>query len=221
MNYNMHSMEKTLTELHDMLKQAEQTLKDEGKHDMLMIKRGKPFKFSGKKKKGFKGKGKKKTFPPKSKATKDNKEKKVASSKSDSECFYCKKKGHWKRDCLKFKEDKKNGTVASESGIFVINFNFTSLTSWVLDTGCGSHLCSNSQGLRNARRLEKGEIELRVGNGARIGAVSVGTLSLSLPTGLVLELDNVYYVPNITKNIISISALDAKGFEFRVKDQSC
>ena len=89
MNYNMHSMEKTLTELRGMLKQAEQTLKDEGKHDMLMIKKGKPFKRAGKKKKGFKGKGKK-NFPPKPKATKDNKEKKVASSKSDSECFYCK-----------------------------------------------------------------------------------------------------------------------------------
>ena len=44
---------------------------------------------------------------------------------------------------------------------------------------------------------------------------------MSLPTGLVLELDNVYYVPNITKNIISISALDAKGFEFRVKNKEC
>ncbi|XP_021718836.1 putative DNA helicase INO80 [Chenopodium quinoa] len=27
--------------------------------------------------------------------------------------FYYKKKGHWKRDCLKFKEDKKNDTIAS------------------------------------------------------------------------------------------------------------
>ena len=143
------------------------------------------------------------------------------SSKYDSECFYCKKKGHWKRDCLKFKEDKKNGTVTSESGIFVIDLNFTSSTSWVLDTGCGLHLCSNSQGLRNIRKLAKGEVELRVGNGARIAAVSVRTLNLSVPSGLVLELESCYYVPNITKNFISISTLDAKGFEFRVKNNEC
>ncbi|XP_021746042.1 uncharacterized protein LOC110711914 [Chenopodium quinoa] len=42
MTYNMRSMEKTLTKLHNMLKQAEKTLKDEGKHDMLMAKKGKP-----------------------------------------------------------------------------------------------------------------------------------------------------------------------------------
>ena len=62
MNYNIHSMEKTFTELHGMLKQAEQTHKDEGKHDMLMIKKGKPFTFSSKKKKGFMGKDKKKNL---------------------------------------------------------------------------------------------------------------------------------------------------------------
>ena len=125
MNYNMHSMEKTLTELHGMLKKAEQTLKDVGKHDMLMVRKGKPFKRAGKKK-SFKGK--KKKFPPKSKSAKGSKDKKAASSKSDSECFYCKKKGHWKRDCLKFKEDKKNDNVASSSGIFVIDLNFASKT---------------------------------------------------------------------------------------------
>ena len=38
---------------------------------------------------------------------------------------------------------------------------------------------------------------------------------------LVLELEICYHVPNFTKNIISISALDAKGFEFRVKDNEC
>ncbi|XP_021722469.1 uncharacterized protein LOC110689959 [Chenopodium quinoa] len=49
MDYNMQNMEKTLTELHKMLKQAEKTLKYEGKHDVLMVKKGKPFKRSGKK----------------------------------------------------------------------------------------------------------------------------------------------------------------------------
>ncbi|XP_021714900.1 uncharacterized protein LOC110682870 [Chenopodium quinoa] len=185
-------------------------LKNEGKHDMLMVKKGKPFKRSGKKK-GYKGKGKK-TFSPKPKATKGDKKKKIVSFPSDSECFYCKKKGHWKRYCLKLKEDKKNDTVASRSSIYVIDLNIARNASWVFDTKCGSHLCSNSQGLRKSRNLAKGQVQLQVNNGARIAAVSVGTLGLSLPSGLFLELDECYHVPNITKNSISISALDAKGF---------
>ncbi|XP_021759451.1 uncharacterized protein LOC110724336 [Chenopodium quinoa] len=37
MNNIMHNMEKTLIELHGMLKQAEKMLKDEGKYNMLMV----------------------------------------------------------------------------------------------------------------------------------------------------------------------------------------
>ena len=46
-------------------------------------------------------------------------------------------------------------------------------TSWVLDTGCGSRICSNVQGLRNRKTLAKGEVDLRVGNGARVAALAI------------------------------------------------
>ena len=115
----------------------------------------------------------------------------------------------------------KNGNIASPSGMYVIHCNLANSTSWVLDTGCGSHLCSNSQGLRRSRKLDKGEMDLRVGNGARIAALAVGSYFISLPSGFVLELENCYYVPSITRNIISISSLDSKGFSFQFKDNSC
>ena len=90
-------------------------------------------------------------------------------------------------------------------------------TSWVFDTGCVSHITSNVQGLRKSRTLAKGEVELRVGNGARVVAVVVGTYSLPLPSGLILELNNCYYVPAIIKNIISIPVLDNEGFSFTIE----
>ena len=68
-------------------------------------------------------------------------------------------------------------------------------SSWVLDTGCGSHICVNVQGLIRSRALTKGEVDLRVGNGARVAALAVGTYTLVLPSGLNLELNNCYYVP--------------------------
>ena len=84
--------------------------------------------------------------------------------------------------------------------------------SWVLDTGCGSHICTSVQGLHKRRNLAKGDVDLRVGNGARVATLAVGTYVLSLPSGLVLELENCYFVPVLTKNIISVSCLDKKGF---------
>ena len=59
--------------------------------------------------------------------------------------------------------------------MYVIHCNLANSTSWVLDTGCGSHLCSNPQGLRRSRKLDKDEMDLRVGNGARIVVLAVGS----------------------------------------------
>ena len=118
-------------------------------------------------------------------------------------------------------EELKKGSQTSASGIYVIEVNLSTSTSWVLDTGCGSHICVNVQELKRSRSLAKGEVDLRVGNGAKVAALAVGTYILNLPTGLVLELDNCYYVPSITKNIISISCLDKKGFSFIIKDNCC
>ncbi|KAK8597308.1 hypothetical protein V6N13_001930 [Hibiscus sabdariffa] len=47
-----------------------------------------------------------------------------------------------------------------------------------------------SQGLHMRRNLAKGDMDLRVGNGARVVALALGTYVLSLPSGLVLNLEN-------------------------------
>ena len=66
------------------------------------------------------------------------------------------------------------------------------------------------QGLRNGRRLNKGELNLHVGNGARVDALVVGTYVLNLPSRLLLNLDDHYYIPTLTKNIIFVLILTRK-----------
>ncbi|WP_248786455.1 hypothetical protein, partial [Escherichia coli] len=63
----------------------------------------------------------------------------------EGECFHCKQLGHWKRNCKLYLEElaKEKGSKTSTSGIFVIEANFSTSSSWVLDTGCGSHICAN------------------------------------------------------------------------------
>ncbi len=41
-----------------------------------------------------------------------------------------------------------------------------------------------------------------MGNGAKVVVLAIGVYSLTLPTGLMLELENCYYVPTISRNII-------------------
>jgi hypothetical protein len=55
-----------------------------------------------------------------------------------------------------------------------INFAISSSNSWVMDSGAGAHICSNMQALKRSRRLEKGEMQLKFGNGALVAAIAVG-----------------------------------------------
>ncbi|KAG8492989.1 hypothetical protein CXB51_012658 [Gossypium anomalum] len=46
------------------------------------------------------------------------------------------------------------------------------------------------QGLQRSRTLARGDVDLRVGNGARVAALAMGTYTLSLPSGLGLILED-------------------------------
>ena len=222
MNFNMHSLDKTLTELHGMLKTAEQNIVKKGKNNVLMVQRGKGFKRSGngKGKSNAQGKGK---APVKNWNNKKPNPEPKPNPQGEMLCFHCNEKGHWKRNCKKYLEDKKKGIAPTSSGTYVIEVNVTSAssTSWVLDTGSASHICANVQGLKRSRKLAKGEVDLRVGNRAKVAALAVGTFEIPLPSGLILGLNNCYYVPAFSRNIISISLLDEEGFEFNFKNKGC
>ena len=82
---------------------------------------------------------------------------------------------------------KKVSNDPSTSGMFVIEVNNVSHNNqWVLDTGCGSHICTNVQKLRDNRQLNKGDLDLRVGNKVRVVALAIGTYILTLSSGLIL-----------------------------------
>ena len=136
-------------------------------------------------KKGSKNKKKRKITKQKGGVAK----KKVKETSSKGTCFHCGKEGHWKRNCKAYMESKKKVACDAppSSGIYVIEVNTVSYGNlWVLDTGYGSHICTDMQGLRDSRKLTKGESYLQVGNGARFAVVSIGTYVLNLPSGFFL-----------------------------------
>jgi hypothetical protein len=215
MNYNMQNMNKTLPELFSMLKSAEVEIKKE--HQVLLVNKTTKFKKGKSKQKGhFKKGGKKVTTPTK---------KTKAGPKPDTECFYCKGEGHWKRNCPKYLADLKNGNIKKKgiSDIHVIDVYLTSTRSsaWVFDTGSVAHICNSKQVLQNKRKLAKNEVTMRVGNGSKVDVIAVGTLPLHLPSGLVLYLNNCYLVPALSMNIISGSCLLRDGYLFKSENNGC
>ena len=75
-----------------------------------------------------------------------------ARPKPETECFYCKGNGHWKRNYPKYLVDKKDGKV--NKGISDIHVNDLYLTSvhsspWVFDTGSFANISNSKQELQN------------------------------------------------------------------------
>jgi hypothetical protein len=89
--------------------------------------------------------------------------------------------------------------------IHVIDVYLTSARSraWAFDTGSVAHICNSQQGFLNKRRMAKDEVTMRVRNDYKVDVVVVGTLQLSLPSGLILILKKCYFVPALSMNIIS------------------
>jgi hypothetical protein len=147
-----------------------------------------------------------------------------AKDSSTFDCFCCQNKGHWKRNCPKYLEVVMTENIFknSTSDIFIVEVNVvTSIHDWVLDTGSCAHICSNMEALKNRRKLRNKEIQLRVGNSAQVTAVIVESIELYLPSRLIMELENVYFVPSISRNIISISCQKMNDFSFVIKDNGC
>ncbi|GJX06750.1 retrotransposon protein, putative, ty1-copia subclass [Tanacetum coccineum] len=191
-NYNMHSMRKTVNELHAMLKLHEETLpKKVAAPALHAIRAGKVQKNKNKKPskaaKGVQGKGKGKkayanaepSYAPKPKIhpppKKDNPAK-------DAICHHCGEVGHWRRNCPTYLTEllkKKNlAQGASTLGIFTIELYCFPTTSWVYDTGCGTHICNTTQGLRGSKKLNPGALSLYTGNGQREAVEAIGNYHL-------------------------------------------
>ena len=140
---------------------------------------------------------------------------------AENECFHCHEFGHRKMNCKVYLAAKK-----SRKGTFVIHITDIFLAdsyvnSWVFDTGSVAHICNSMQGLIRSRSVERGEVDFRVGNNARVAALAVGTMQLHLPSGFILELNNCYFVPSLSRNIISPSCLMKDGYSFASENNGC
>ncbi|KAK2999886.1 hypothetical protein RJ639_023052 [Escallonia herrerae] len=69
------------------------------------------------------------------------------------------------------------------------------------------------------KKLNKRDRNVLVGNGEKAQVEDVGTLRLVLESGFNLDLVDTVYVLSMTRNLISISRLDAYGYSFKFENK--
>ena len=202
-SYNTHKDKWSINELMTMCVQEEgRLLMEQGESAMLVTQR------KGKKGKPQVSQKGKQQIPPKSDIKKDEK------------CFFCKKKGHVKKKCLKFQnwlEKKGNPTsfVCYESNMVNVNTN-----TWWIDSGSTIHISNSLQGMQNLRKPVTSEQFILSGNKMGSHVEAIGTCYLTLNSGFVLELQKTFYVPSFSRNLISVSRLVPFGYSFHFSETS-
>ncbi|GJW29671.1 zinc finger, CCHC-type containing protein [Tanacetum coccineum] len=104
---------------------------------------------------------------------------------------------------------KKLSQGASTSGIFTIELYSFPSKSWIYDTGCGTHICITTQGLRGSRKLKPGALSpVRLADGHRHRLTAIGTYHLRAPSGLLL-LEQLSYAPSSLKTLLLLWQLSS------------
>ncbi|KAL4554376.1 hypothetical protein LXL04_039515 [Taraxacum kok-saghyz] len=124
LTYHMHSVEKTVMELYNMLQTVEAGIKKTGIESSSVTPVLAIQNHGDKKRKHRNPKWKGKALAgPSHGGGNGNSSVQAVNDQKEAVCFYCSVKGHWKRSCPKYLQDLKDGKVnatGSSSGAYMI-----------------------------------------------------------------------------------------------------
>ncbi|CAL2233266.1 unnamed protein product [Prunus armeniaca] len=121
------------------------------------------------------------------------------------ECAFCRQKGHWKKDYhkLKNKEKEKAGFEAN-----IVKFGDDDFEFALASSSADDHS-------KSFQELD-GRVVL-MGNNNACKTQGIGKIHLKMHDGIVRELSDVRYVPDMKKNLISLGTLESKGLKITME----
>lgn len=167
-------------------------------------------------------------------------------SKEESICFYCKKAGHFKKDCYAYRRKQKErnygfghsdsgqvnvaadcaeeviGFLVSEQKMFGAIHDAKSSSGWLLDSGATSHMTRDYSHLVNPKELEV-PVRVRLANGDEDYATAIGDINLNLYVNNRFKsvvLFDVLYIKGLTANLVSVRKAVQRNLKVTFEDRS-
>jgi hypothetical protein len=147
-------------------------------------------------------------------------------------CNYCKKPGHWIRDCKKRKAANERKAAAHHDGrnealigeaLSTVQDSEKSSEIWYLDSGATDHMSNQRRWFQNFKHYQEPKF-VRIGNGKLIPAIGSGNVDILAYNGeswIPKFLSDVLYVPDLTYNLFSLGATLDKGIQYQSDDRTC
>lgn len=138
-------------------------------------------------------------------------------------CFKCGKRGHLKMDCRSEKQSSEAQIATSSkenySVCFMASFGKTGRINnesvWILDSGSSDHLINeeffnNSYILNSPLKINVAKEDQSM-NATKVG--SVKAISKVESEKIAIDIKQVYYVPDLRNNLLSVKSLTRSGIE--------
>ncbi|XP_042756658.2 retrovirus-related Pol polyprotein from transposon TNT 1-94 [Lactuca sativa] len=164
--------------------------------------------------------------------------------KSDIQCYNCQEFGHYAAECKNprkernyesnlIQEDNEPALLLSsleakeEAGEVFLNEenvnpklrsngdSASDSNMWYLDTGASNHMTGNRSKFQELDTTVQGTV--RFGNNSKVRIEGKGRIAFQCKNGEQRKLEEVYYIPDLCSNIISLGQLDEGGDEIRIK----
>ena len=86
---------------------------------------------------------------------------------------------------------------------------------WVVDSGCSNHMrgCKQFFSILD----ENFHTTVSLGNNSTIQVMGKGTVDIKTRNGFVESISNVFYIPDLKANLLSIGQLQEKGYVIHSK----
>ncbi|CAH2108768.1 unnamed protein product [Euphydryas editha] len=135
-------------------------------------------------------------------------------AKKEIKCYRCKQTGHYKSQCTaEVSNNKRNERKQTNAFSTVFLSGKFNNQEWYVDSGASVHLTPNKQWLTNVSYEKEGQTII-VADKTKVPIACSGDIKISTivnDCSFDVDIKNVYCIPKLTTNLLSVSQLINKG----------